>query len=125
MTMSKKITMILVVLILVIFSIWIIVLRGKLNNINNDSEDHWKDKYESAQDSINSIVGERDKLRLERDKLDSLRVYWINQYNYKDKLLKRVKSQYNEKVSSIRHADANGINDLLTEKLDSINNHKR
>jgi len=125
MIMSKKITMILVVLILVIFSIWIIVLRGKLNNINNDSEDYWKDKYESAQDSINSIVGERDKLRLERDKLDSLRVYWVNQYNYKDKLLKRVKSQYNEKIGSIRHADANGINDLLTEKLDSINNHKR
>lgn len=124
MTVLNKITLILVAAIFIMLSIWIMLLRGKLNKQGREDNHAWEIQYKNAQDSIDIISGERDILRKERDKLDSLSVYWATQYNQKDKLLKRIKSQHNEKMDNIRNANASSINRILAEKLDSISKHR-
>lgn len=124
MRLSIKIVLGILVGLLIILGIWIITLRTKLNHNTDDKRNFWKEKYESAQDSIIRIKIERDKLAKERIYLDSTKTYWINQYKYADSLLNNVKPKYNEKIHIIRTADAGKRNSLLSERINQINNRR-
>jgi len=124
MSTTQKIMLGVFTAMVIILGIWVAVLRGKLNNVDESKEEYWKEKYESAQDSIDVIRLERDKLAEERDYLDSTRVYWHSQYKYADSLLNNVKSKYNENIANIRNADATKLNSLLSDKFSQINSRR-
>lgn len=111
-------------ILILVLGIWIASLRSKLNDVDDSKEKYWKEQYESAQDSIDIIRIERDKLATERDYLDSTRIYWKGQYKYADSLLKNVKPKYNENIVNIRNADATERNRLLSDRIRQINSRR-